>query len=72
MNNMIVPNRFFHKIRDEDRVMMRCVCEPFLKMWDVEGGFLARSIRCYCWSRRKDGVSDNDGQSSSLTAWELI
>lgn len=72
MNNMMVPNRFFHKIRDEDRVIMRCLFESIFKDVDLEGGFLARSIRCYCWSRRKDGVSDNDGQSSSLAAWELI
>lgn len=72
MNNMMVPNRFFHKIRDEDRVLVRCPFESIFKDVGFGRQFSIKSVRCYCWSRRKDGLSDNDGQSSSLAAWELI
>ena len=34
-------------------------------MWVLAGSFLAGSIYYYSLSRRKNGVSDNDGQCSS-------
>lgn len=40
-------------------------------MWDLAGGFLARSIHYYSWSRRGNEVSDNDGHAAAALSLEI-